>query len=67
MDALIGRMKTEGGEARMAAIREALRLYREDIPHSPLHHQVIPWAMRSNFTIPHVANNQPYMKWARME
>lgn len=67
MDALIARMKTESGEARAATIREALRIYREDVPHIPLHHQVIPWAMRSNFSIPHVANNQPYMKWARME
>ena len=67
MDALIARMKTEGGEARAATIREALRLYREDVPHIPLHHQVIPWAMRANVTIPHVANNQPYIKWMRVE
>ncbi|WP_426957199.1 ABC transporter substrate-binding protein [Muricoccus radiodurans] len=66
MDALIERMKTQSGEARAAAIREALRLYREDLPHIPLHHQVIPWAMRAGLTIPHVASNQPYMRWARM-
>ncbi len=64
MDALVERMKTESGEARMAAIREALRLYREDVPHIPLHHQMIPWAVRSNITIPHAANNQPYFRWA---
>jgi peptide/nickel transport system substrate-binding protein len=64
MDALIARMKTESGEARLAVIREALRLYREDVPHIPLHHQMIPWAMRSNITIPHAANNQPYFRWA---
>ncbi|WP_376090023.1 ABC transporter substrate-binding protein [Roseomonas sp. CCTCC AB2023176] len=67
MDELIQRMKTESGGTRLETIREALRLYREDVPHIPLHHQVIPWAMRANFSIPHVANNQPYMKWARME
>jgi peptide/nickel transport system substrate-binding protein len=50
----------------MAAIREALRIYREDVPHIPLHHQMIPWAVRSNLTIPHSANNQPYFRWARM-
>ena len=66
MDALIERMKTETGEARQAAIREALRLYREDVPHIPLHHQMIPWAMRSNLSIPHMANNQPYWRWAKM-
>jgi peptide/nickel transport system substrate-binding protein len=66
MDELIVRMQTQSGEPRNEAIREALRIYREDIPHIPLHHQMIPWAMRSNFTIPHMANNQPYFRWARM-
>ena len=67
MDALIGRMKTESGEARQAAIREALRLYREDVPHIPLHHQMIPWAMRANISMPHMANNQPFFRWAVVE
>jgi peptide/nickel transport system substrate-binding protein len=67
MDALIERMKSESGEGRAAAIREALRLYREDVPHIPLHHQMIPWAMRANLSIPHAANNQPYFRWARMQ
>lgn len=66
LDALIVRMQDQSGEPRNEAIREALRIYREDIPHIPLHHQMIPWAMRSNFTIPHMANNQPYFRWARM-
>jgi len=67
MDALVERMKTQSGPERDAAIREALRLYREDVPHIPLHHQMIPWAMRSNFTIPHAANNQPYFRFARID
>ena len=66
MDALIDRMKTETGPARQAAIRDALRLYREDVPQIPLHHQMIPWAMRMNLSIPHAANNQPYFRWAVM-
>jgi peptide/nickel transport system substrate-binding protein len=66
MDALIDIMVNQSGDARNAAIREALRIYREDVPHIPLHHQMIPWAMRSNFSIPHMANNQPYFRWARM-
>ncbi|WP_255568653.1 ABC transporter substrate-binding protein [Roseomonas alba] len=66
MDELIGIMVNQSGAPRDAAIREALRIYREDIPHIPLHHQMIPWAMRANFTIPHMANNQPYFRWARM-
>jgi len=64
MDALIRRMKTETGPARQAAIREALALYRQDVPQIPLHHQMIPWAMRANIQIPHMANNQPYFRWA---
>ncbi len=64
MDALITRMKTQSGDARQAAIREALALYRADVPHIPLHHQMIPWAMRSTIQIPHMANNQPYFRWA---
>jgi peptide/nickel transport system substrate-binding protein len=64
IDALIQRMKTDTGEARQAAIAEALKLYREDVPHIPLHHQMIPWVMRSNIQIPHMANNQPYFRWA---
>ncbi|WP_207539390.1 ABC transporter substrate-binding protein [Sabulicella rubraurantiaca] len=63
MDVLVQRMKTETGEARQAAIRDALRLYREDVPHIPVHHQMIPWAMRSNISMPHMANNQPYFRW----
>jgi peptide/nickel transport system substrate-binding protein len=66
MDALIERMKTQSGEARAQAIAEALRIYREDVPHIPLHHQMIPWAMRASIEIPHMANNQPYFRWARV-
>ncbi len=67
MDALIDRMKTETGESRTAAIHEALRIYREDVPHIPLHHQMIPWAMRSNVHVPHAANNQPFFRFARVD
>lgn len=66
MDALIQRMKTETGETRQAAVAEALRLYRTDVPHIPLHHQMIPWAVRANIQIPHMANNQPFFRWARV-
>jgi peptide/nickel transport system substrate-binding protein len=66
MDALIQQMKTTTGAARVTAIEQALRIYREDAPHIPLHHQMIPWAMRQNITIPHMANNQPYFRWARV-
>ena len=48
---------------RDALIREALVIYREDVPHIPLHHQMIPWAMRAGFAIPHAANNQPMFRF----
>jgi peptide/nickel transport system substrate-binding protein len=67
MDALIARMKNEVGPSRTAAIHEALRIYREEVPHIPLHHQMIPWAMRSNVHVPHAANNQPYFRFTRVD
>src|SRR3712207_4742859 len=38
MDALVQQIKTTTGAARIAAIQEAMRIYREDVPHIPLHH-----------------------------
>ncbi|WP_026299378.1 ABC transporter substrate-binding protein [Elioraea tepidiphila] len=67
MDELTRIIKNEGDpEKRTAAIHEAMRIYREDVPHIPLHHQMIPWAMRSTVSIPHMANNQPYWRWAKV-
>ncbi|MCC7427391.1 MAG: ABC transporter substrate-binding protein [Alphaproteobacteria bacterium] len=68
VDRLVGMMVSETDQAkRNAAIRQALRLYREDVPQIPLHHQVIPWAVRSNVQITHMANNQPDMRWTRID
>jgi peptide/nickel transport system substrate-binding protein len=67
MDALIEQIKNEGDkEKRDALIRDALVIYREDVPHIPLHHQMIPWATRTGFTIPHMANNQPMFRWMKV-
>jgi peptide/nickel transport system substrate-binding protein len=67
MDELVTAMKNELDPAkRNAAIREALRMYREDVPHIPLHHQMIPWAVRSNIAMPHQANNQPQFRFVRV-
>jgi len=72
-DSLISRNQQLGLEPGLATAwtqeeptrwRFTLRLYREDVPHIPLHHQMIPWAMRSTLAIPHMANNQPYFRWA---
>jgi peptide/nickel transport system substrate-binding protein len=66
LDALIRVMQNASGEERTLAIREALRIYREDVPHIPLHHQMIPWAVRANVDVPHSANNQPQFRFARV-
>jgi peptide/nickel transport system substrate-binding protein len=68
MDRLINVMKNElDSEKRTAAIHAALKIYREDIPHIPVHHQMIPWAMRSNVSVIHMANNQLEVKWTRVD
>jgi peptide/nickel transport system substrate-binding protein len=68
MDRLIGAMKSElDGEKRLAAIQQALKLYREDVPQIPLHHQMIPWAMRGTVNTIHLANNQLEAKWTKLD
>ena len=67
-DALIDQVKTEIDDAkRNAAMREAQRIHYDDIGHIPLHQQVIPWAMRSNVTVFHRADNRLDMRWARID
>jgi peptide/nickel transport system substrate-binding protein len=68
MDRLINIMKTELDPAkRIAAIHAALKIYREDVAHIPLHHQMIPWAMRQNVNTVHMANNQLEAKWVKID
>ena len=68
MDRLINIMKTElDSTKRTAAIHAALKIYREDSPHIPLHHQMIPWAMRQTVNTVHMANNQLEVKWVKVD
>ena len=61
-------MKTEIDDAkRNAAMREAQRIHSDDIGHIPLHQQVIPWAMRSNVSVFHRADNRLDMRWAKID
>lgn len=46
---------------RERLIRAALREHNEQVNHIPLHRQVIPWAMRSNVTAVHRADNM--LEW----
>jgi peptide/nickel transport system substrate-binding protein len=65
VDALIDQLKTEADLAKRATItREALLIHQADVGHIPLHHQIIPWAMRKNVTVVHRADNRVFAKWA---
>jgi peptide/nickel transport system substrate-binding protein len=48
---------------RLAEIRQALAAQAEAINHLPLHRQMIPWAMRSNVTATHRADNWVIPYW----
>jgi len=64
VDAAIDAMKTEMDLAKRRGLaKEALSIHMNDVGHIPLHHQVIPWAMRSNVTAVHRADNRMHAKW----
>lgn len=66
-DALVDRIKVETDqEKRNAMIVEALKLHNAEVAHVPLHHQVIPWAMRSNVDVVHRADNRVEMRWVKV-
>ncbi len=65
VDAIVDQLKTEVDFKKRAELtREALLLDQADVGHIPLHHQVIPWAMRSNITVVHRPDNRMNAKWA---
>ncbi len=47
--------------------KEALAIHKADVGHIPLHHQVIPWAMRSNVKVVHRADNRLMAKWVKID
>jgi len=68
VDALIDQLKTEVDPKKRAAIaREVTQLHQADVGHIPLHHQVIPWAMRANVSVVHRADNRLTVKWVKIE
>ena len=67
-DALIDQVKTEIDDGkRNQAMRDAQRIHADDVGHIPLHQQVIPWAMRSNVSVFHRADNRLDMRWAKVD
>ncbi|MCM2328875.1 MAG: ABC transporter substrate-binding protein [Lysobacter sp.] len=67
VDAAIDALKTETDPAKRKALtREALSIHKADVGHIPLHHQMIPWAMRSNMSVVHRADNRLTAKWVKI-
>jgi peptide/nickel transport system substrate-binding protein len=61
VDALIEKLKTETDFKKRAELtKETLLLNQADVGHIPLHHQMIPWAMRSSVSLTHRADNALY-------
>jgi len=68
VDELIDRLKTEVDAKKRAAIaREVTDIHMKDVGHIPLHFQVIPWAMRSNVSVVHRADNRLTVKWVKIQ
>ncbi len=67
-DALIDKIKVEiDSRKRGEMMREAQALHSADVGHIPLHQQVIPWAMRSNVSAFHRADNRLDVRWVRID
>lgn len=68
LDALVDQLKTETDSKKRADLtKAALLIDQADVGHIPLHHQVIPWAMRKNVTVVHRADNRMHAKWAQID
>jgi peptide/nickel transport system substrate-binding protein len=68
VDEAVDKLKTEMDPKKRAALaREASLIHMADVGHIPLHFQVIPWAMRSNVSVVHRADNRLTVKWVRIQ
>jgi peptide/nickel transport system substrate-binding protein len=68
VDEAIDKLKTETDPKKRAALaREAIAVHMADVGHIPLHFQVIPWAMRSNVSVVHRADNFLTVKWVKVQ
>jgi peptide/nickel transport system substrate-binding protein len=68
VDAAVDALKTETDPKKRAALtKEALAIHQADVGHIPLHHQVIPWAMRANMSVVHRADNRLTVKWVTIK
>ena len=68
VDEAIDKLKTEVDPKKRAELaREITRLHIDDVGHVPLHFQVIPWAMRSNVSVVHRADNRLTVNWVKIQ
>jgi peptide/nickel transport system substrate-binding protein len=68
VDEAIDKLKTEIDPKKRAALaREATKIHMDDVGHIPLHFQVIPWAMRSNVSVVHRADNRLTVQWVKIQ
>ncbi|HUQ27628.1 MAG TPA: ABC transporter substrate-binding protein, partial [Usitatibacter sp.] len=68
VDENIDKLKTEiDPKTRTALAVETSRIHAADVGHIPLHFQVIPWAMRSNVSVVHRADNKLMVKWVTVK
>ncbi len=68
IDQLVTAMKTENDVAkRNGLIREALLRVRDEHLFIPIHHQVRPWAMRSNVDTVHRADDKPEARFTTLK
>jgi len=67
VDEAIDKLKTEVDPAKRAALAfTASKIHQEEVGHIPLHDQVIPWAMRSNVSVVHRADNKLTIRWVKI-
>ena len=48
-------------------MEQALALAKQEVSHIPLHHQMIPWAMKRSVTMRHRADNRIDMPSVRVD
>ncbi|HXQ49737.1 MAG TPA: ABC transporter substrate-binding protein [Stellaceae bacterium] len=68
LDALIGRIRLEtDAKARLAVLRQALGLAKDDYAYIPLHRQDVVWAARANVSLAQRADNAFPLRYVRIK
>jgi peptide/nickel transport system substrate-binding protein len=68
LDELIQEMQTEVDlVARDEMIQQAWEIANDALVYTPLHHQVITWAMKDGYDVPIRVNDEPLFKYATVD